>query len=540
MERLDRNKVRERFRAKIAARVQARQQDERDAAWDLVVTCHSEYLGAYLNECLSSWEREKVPGRKILVLDDCGLTPAIAKILRPSWEVVSGKWGNPSGPRNAGLQKVDAEWVVFWDADNVPRKGLAKEFSRAAGSAALNVGYIGTSVPDGDPRDSYGCDTNSLWRAQAVRDAGGWSSPWVEDWRLGWSIAAEGWQIVRMEGEPIERRRHKINRTNQATEDEKLWAGRDFAIVSLHRGDYELSKRWIFAVGCQELPPNVAITLVSDGDVEFSDWLASTARAVLGPFGGEIRLIQADNQPLPAAGISELSARQARHRRVFDHYQRAMQATPEPWFYTWEDDVFPSCPETLRKMSAFLLPGPRGKRGVVGATYAERYKPQFVCASRSADGWQGDILLADVTAPTKVGSTAAGLTLWRRSDWESMTEKANDVIGWDFAMNRAARKRGAESWLLPDICEHATGAAPEPVKLAAIDRPSKSMLKNQILQLVLPALVAQLIRVLDEDKIKSLADDLIRRLEAAVLSTPTKVDDATVLPLAKHIRTLLD
>ncbi|NDD52880.1 glycosyltransferase family 2 protein [bacterium] len=543
MERINRDKVRERFRARRAERKTTAEAQE----WDVVVTCHRQYLGEMLNQCLRSWDREKVAGKRILVLDDCGFAPCLVGLSCPGWEVVSGRWGNPSGSRNAGLAKVTAPWVVFWDADNDPRRGLAREFSRAVATAPEKAGYIGPGVPDGDPRDCYGVDTNALWNVKAVTAVGGWENTYIEDWRLGWRLANAGFRLVRMHGEPIHRRLHGQNRTFQADEDTKLWAARDFAILSLHRGDRKLSEKWLQCLDSQELPPRLGITLVVDADDDFAGWIMTEIRRRF----QAARIVRRSSESLPAVGIEDVAGRMARHRRVFDLYQAGMAETPEAWVFTWEDDVFPQCSDLLRKLNMTLRPGPKCQIAVVGAAYAERYRPDHVCASRESDRWVGDILLRDVTKPRKVGSTAAGLTLWRRSDWEAMTEQPDDSIGWDFAMNRTAQRRGWQSWLLPDLCEHAVGEAPKPkadhipdagqkVETALIDSQPEPMLKNQILQLVLPALVAQLIRVLDEKRIKQLADDLISRLEQAVESTPSKIDDATVLPLAKHVRSLLD
>lgn len=558
MKRIDREAVRKQFREESAVRRGARKAEGHgaDGVWDLVVTVHPAYFGEMLHECMRAWDAERVPGQKILVVDDGGMLSAVLQ-LRSGWQIVAGKWGHPSGARNAGLEVVRAPWVVHWDADNVPRQGLGREFSRAVGAASDRAGYVGPGAPDGDARDFYGVDTNALWRVEAIRAVGGWPWTLLEDWRLGWMLAGAGWAIERMAGAPIERRRHGLQRTHQADEDAKLWSARDFGLVSLHRGDRALSERWLAALAAQELPERLGVTVICDGeDLEYCQWMETELRRILGHWSGtrrrRVEVFFSPGQALPAVPTEDYHGRQARHERVYQMYQWAFARTPEPWIWTWEDDVFPESPGALRALQVFAKPWHESRPGycvaVAGAAYPERYDAARACASTDAEVWRREIDLAEVETPMRVGSTAAGLTFWRRSDWETLDASLGRC--WDFAMNRAARRRGGESWLLPVLCAHEVEPVPEGPEgtlltavtqmRGVVDSGAGVMLRNQMLQILLPAVVAQLIRVLSEEKLKALARHLISQLKDAVQATPNKVDDATVLPIAEHFEKMLD
>jgi glycosyltransferase involved in cell wall biosynthesis len=523
--------------------------------WDLVVTCHSEYLGTYLNECLAGWPDDEIPGKRILVLDECNLSDVkrlIARVTLPGWEIVEVQAGHPSGARNAGLERCTSPWVCFWDADNVPRPGLAREFSRAVGRAAENDGYLGFLTPI-DCRDEYGVDTNALWRREAVQKVRGW--PWtsLEDWRLGWTLQGAGWRCRKIPGEPITFRRHEKQRSKQIAEDVKLWSARDFAILTLHRGDRRLSERWLDAVQKHDLPLDLAMTVVCDAPKEFQEWLEGEIRARMLAHPDKVRFVRTNGGSLGVpAGISDYELRTARHERVYDLYQLGLGLTPEPWILTWEDDVYPADLFTFRRCNAKMRPwlgSDRPAVAVVGAVYQERYRPGYACASESVEHWVPTLQMDDVETARRVGSTAAGFTLWRRSDLETMPLH-HEGRGWDWEANLAASRRGGESWLLADRCEHYLGesaviAETEPRDVAAfaglIDSLPEGMnpLPAQLLKLIIPMLVNAVIEHLDPASIKAIATTLVARLREVVQKTPTKVDDETVLPIAEHLLTLL-
>jgi hypothetical protein len=112
----------------------------------------------------------------------------------------------------------------------------------------------------------------------------------------------------------------------------------------------------------------------------------------------------------------------------------------------------------------------------------------------------------------------------------------------DYGVNLGSvwRRTGAAAaggWPLGVLENWRRGWAEEDVE--EIDK-GAGVMKKQLFQIVLPLLVEQIIKALSEDKIKEVADYLINKLEAVVRASPTLIDDQTVLPVAKHIRTLLD
>lgn len=62
------------------------------------------------------------------------------------------------------------------------------------------------------------------------------------------------------------------------------------------------------------------------------------------------------------------------------------------------------------------------------------------------------------------------------------------------------------------------------------------IVKRQLVQLILTRIVSELIEKLDEEVLKGFLDRLLDWLEALIMSTDTKLDDVTLLPLLKHVR----
>lgn len=416
--------------------------------FDLVVTCHEPYREKYLPECLGAWDNEDVVGKKILVLDSCE-----GSLTRNRWDVVSVKLKNPGKSRNAGLARCSSKWVVHWDADNIPRPGLANEFRNAILKAKKYVAYIGPGVPD-NPFDDYGVDTNAAWNRQAILSVGGWQDTSLEDWRLGWTLHRMNYKLERMVGEQIALRHHPARRSYASSESDKLWSARDFDLVSLQRGDELLSRRWLEALERVQLPPNLRITLVVDGIQKniFADDLLAKVRAIC---PGDVQMILTDQQSLPAPrDRSEAELRVSRYRRVFDLYRRAFAATSAPWVYTWEDDVIPDDSDVLVELSGKLRPGPSCRVGATSAIYPERYSLDYVCAGAGPDAatWRGNLPLAETLGPLAVGAIPAGLALWRRSDYDALPDDSGNCF--DLGMSRVVHARGSQPWLVARRADH--------------------------------------------------------------------------------------
>lgn len=136
-----------------------------------------------------------------------------------SWQKLAGERAVPSaealgvpvvqthgttlhGCRNAGLEQVATEWVVFLDADDELEPGYFQAMiAGAANVRAPSVRYIrgGNARPPAMPRVAghthtcvADCLTQGNWLvvgsaapAELVRKVGGWRDfPWSEDWDL--------------------------------------------------------------------------------------------------------------------------------------------------------------------------------------------------------------------------------------------------------------------------------------------------------------------------------------------------------------------
>ena len=42
------------------------------------------------------------------------------EIKHQNLKLISGKWGNPGGPRNNGISVSTGDWIAFWDSDDTP------------------------------------------------------------------------------------------------------------------------------------------------------------------------------------------------------------------------------------------------------------------------------------------------------------------------------------------------------------------------------------------------------------------------------------
>jgi len=42
------------------------------------------------------------------------------EIRHQNLKLISGKWGNPGGPRNSGISVSTGDWIAFWDSDDTP------------------------------------------------------------------------------------------------------------------------------------------------------------------------------------------------------------------------------------------------------------------------------------------------------------------------------------------------------------------------------------------------------------------------------------
>lgn len=181
--------------------------------------------GRFLRGAVASIERQTVPVRSIVVVDDAstdesavvldGLPPSV-RVLRRATN------GGVAAARNDGLAAVATPFVVFLDADDVllarfverttaalAREGdarLAVVYSPArryyldpVGLLRRHRGYLLSRCfdPNALARDNFICNT-ALLRTEAVRGVGGFAAAMDqlghEDWDLYLSMAEQGWR----------------------------------------------------------------------------------------------------------------------------------------------------------------------------------------------------------------------------------------------------------------------------------------------------------------------------------------------------------
>lgn len=366
---------------------------------DIVVTAHGPYL-RYLPAVLAGWNREDPGGRKILVLD----CPCPFEV-PPGWELIRGNWGHPSGARNAALDRCVSTWVHFWDADNEVPVGIRERIRSILGhTPAPWLGYFGPWVsPNGaDREESYGVDTNGMWRVEAIRLALGWPMTYLEDYALGLAIQARGFGLVRWDSGTI-RRTHAEQRGASVPELDRTWTARRLAIVTLQRDEARWEDWWAALHG-QALPPNVDLIVCAE-----SPDLAKRVRKA--EFPQEIRSITVIEAP-GAVREFGLDSEAVRHARVSGLYLHAAARIDRavPLVLTWEDDVMPSRRDAVRMLSDAM---PIGRKvGAVAGAYPGRQNGKFAVASSSADRWDGVPWSSLERTPMDVASVGAGFTLW--------------------------------------------------------------------------------------------------------------------------------
>jgi hypothetical protein len=404
----------------------------------VVVTCHPAYL-RFLPEALAGWEAQaELLDERVLVLDGVGAEAAEA--LRagwPGWRVIEGMWGNPNPARNAGWLACAVDWVIGWDADNVPPAGYAAAARRAAGRAGTGVGALAPAYVDGvtgralnhavtcggDARDAFVCDTSSVWRREAVLQVGGWvdDQEGYDDWTLAKLLQAQGWQLCPLLGVQVRCSDHAMGRRSKSKPvADCLWRARSVGVVSLQAGRISLVERWLAALAVQEMPRHWGLTLMLPEGREglrrkFEDAVRGMMAEVARP-AERVTFLRPGRAALRTpVGEAVEAGFYDTHRVVGALYGQAVAATPEDLILTWEDDVFPHQTTGLRQLSAALHPASR--TAAVAGVYPSRGNPRHAVAAVEVGEWSGVPTVAAATArPVAVpmGNVGFGFTLWQR------------------------------------------------------------------------------------------------------------------------------
>jgi glycosyltransferase involved in cell wall biosynthesis len=181
----------------------------------VVIPVWDDYV-RFLPEAVESARRE-APAAAILIVDNASSMPVPAL---PGTEVVRAPRRLSAGAaRNLGLDRVETEFVVFLDADDLLLAGSV-EFMASRMSSDPSLAVIATAILDGKTGERHrtprpfvhwfcrwrrtfaladciwslyplqGC---ALLRTQHVSEAGGYADAnWGEDWTLAVSLAFRG------------------------------------------------------------------------------------------------------------------------------------------------------------------------------------------------------------------------------------------------------------------------------------------------------------------------------------------------------------
>lgn len=454
----------------------------------VVVTCHDAYL-QYLQECIVSIDSQSWAAReKILAFDGC---KAPAWLDGRGWEIIEGAWANPNAARNAGLSKVEGDWVVHFDADNVMPDGYLETMASCAAGVGPNTAVLYTDiqycdeglVPDrlrtmpewsfwgAKPRTL--ADTSACWRRSAVLEAGGWDEalPCLDDYALQLRLFRAGWRGKHSHAPAVIMRFHKEaedpGRMTAAARAGKVAEARfqvhSLAVVCLLSGrtDFAEWSKWLLA---EDLPPTSALYLVDNsGDVEFAKQVAEVTEAALAGKFTSVRVWRHGEPYKAAEGEDYLVF--GKHKHVADLYGMVFPCVREDWLLTVEDDVFPPA-GTVRKLAdAFEL---TPNVGAVAAAYRSPRLPDKVCVSRDKHGWGDMIAWADLDGlpeMVSIGRCGGGCTLWgtwavQRSLPIRATEglKGGLLFGWDTCLCQGLLAQGHSILLRTDVrCEHRFG-----------------------------------------------------------------------------------
>ncbi len=445
----------------------------------IVLTCHGQYL-QYLQAAVESIDRQiPQPEEKVAVFDGCAAPQWLRA--RPSWRIIQGNWANPNPARNVGLRQTRAEWIIWFDADDIMPDGYIAAMRQAISTVPRTVGIIypdlyyvdqtlrllySRPMPEYDywrlRRGNY-IDTSSAWRRQAVEQAGGWDEdlPVLQDYTLALRITRLGWHGKKLQAPAVLKRRHGENRLQWEKEQqglwrEVLWQVRSMAVVTLHAGRWACLDEWIEWLRTAELPPERALYVVDNsGSREFG---AALRRLIWDELEGwrhiDIATVGSIYKPRPGERYDDLR----RHAHVANLYAGVLPRVAEDVVLLLEDDVVPPV-DAARRLHRYF--GPDSDVAAVGAAYPSPTCPQMACAARGRDYWH-DMPRWDELGQraSEVGFVSGGCTLW--ANWalrECLPTYADledgKLWGWETHLCREARERGYRILLDEGVrCRH--------------------------------------------------------------------------------------
>lgn len=434
-------------------------------AWD---GRHAEWAG----KALASIEAQRpLPGELVLVIDDPAGLGVLSRLpadpRNHGWTVLHGTWGDPCAARNLGLARTRAEWVVFFDADNVMAPGHIDAVIRTARSAGPRAGIIYHDIQYTDedlnspavwqvPEYDYWAlrannfiDTSAAWRREAVELAGCWPTGrgWFEDYALALEITRRGWTAWRRGGPPVTMRQHNDSRSGVRAHKGKrrndLWQARTLGIVTLLAGRRAVFERWAGFLRSAELPVRTSLYVIDNsGDPEFGHLVSRTCEELASLRGLEQLTILPRPQRYGGSPNEGYFVR-ARHLHIARLYAEVMPKVAEDLVLTLEDDIEPP-PDAIRRLGEQIGCTAWGRYGAVAAAY-DMGPEGILCAGRPDGGWGSPIRWPDLSGePMEAGCVGGGCTIWAR--WALAAQPIPfmwyEGLGWDGSLCIRLKQNG--------------------------------------------------------------------------------------------------
>ena len=440
----------------------------------VIVTCHAPYL-RWLPEALESIDRQLPPPAECVLICDRCQPSAIAS----HWQLVVGDWGDPAPVRNAGMVATHAQWMIFWDADNVMPPGYIAAVRDAVSAAASDLAIVYPDIqycnaslepqsvwqmPTWDywaMRAENCIDTSSAWRREAVELAGGWFSDvgLFEDYALALAITALGWKAERLNGPAMLMRLHPQGRTQVSPQEvlTSLWRARSLAIVSLLAGRDDTFDRWRNFLLKADLPPRTALYVADNsGRKEFTRKALDACHQINSARGLTHLSFSATGQPYRPSPAEPYLIRE-RHLHVARLYANLLTRVGEDLVLTLEDDVEPPL-DAVPRLAGEIGHRSRGAVGAVAAAYAMPHMEGQVCAAQGRERWGEPLRWNQVPLkPFDVGFVGGGCTVW--ANWVLRGLPIHfwwdATLGWDGALCIELQRRGYQVRLHGGVrCHH--------------------------------------------------------------------------------------
>jgi len=457
---------------------------------NIAVTCHEAYL-KYLSKCLASIDKQDVFHNKYLVLDGCQLPSDIDV---SSWKIIYGNWGTPNPGRNAALQfSKDAEWIIYFDADNIMPDQYMQYVCDKVMTVSDNVAiiypdiyfldyytntlrhkFVHRSIDRWSNSRKNRIDMSSVWRVRALQMIGGLieDMPTEDDYHIADKLLKAGWIAVPLETYTIHYERdNEDGRWKQAYKSgkqyEAMWRIRDLTVVTLFSGRVELLSAWTEMIKHIVWPPQCNLfVLDNSNNTKFHSDLLDVLIDLSNTSIFSSVTVKTDNR-LYKDNILESDSyfEWKKHLHIAKLYSQIIPIINTDFILTVEDDVFVDNRDIIRSFyDVFTDDYCRdGYLGAIGCPYSDPLDSDFVTAAMNVDDWGSSrVRFIDLVGDTmEVRLIGGGFTLW--ANWavrQSLPIFANLVFkedsnirieGWDYTLSKNIIRNGYKILLFPRV-----------------------------------------------------------------------------------------